>query len=49
MKDNTFSTRGQSNFISERIRKKISDKTHFDKSIKRIDINKIIIAKTRRR
>lgn len=36
------------NRVQEQIRKKISDKVHFRKGISKIDMNKIIIAKTRR-
>lgn len=35
--------------ISEQIRKKISDKVHFLPSIGKINMKKIIIAKTKRR
>lgn len=36
------------NIVQEKIRKRISDKVHFKKSVGKIDMNKIIIAKTRR-
>lgn len=36
------------NRVQEQIRKKISDKVHFNKAVPKIDIQKIIIAKTRR-
>ena len=36
------------NIIQEKIRKKISDKVHPQHSVGKIDMNKIIIAKTRR-
>lgn len=35
--------------ISEQIRKKISDKVHFLPNTGKVDIKKIIIAKTKRR
>ena len=37
------------NMLREKVRKKISDKTHFLPSVGKIDIKKIIIAKTKRR
>lgn len=41
-------TRSQ-NRISEQIRKRISDKTHFRPSTGKIDMKKIIVAKTKKR
>lgn len=38
-----------SNILREKIRKKISDKVHFLPSTGKVDIKKIIIAKTKRR
>lgn len=37
------------NILQEKIRKKISDKTHFAPSAGKVDIKKVIIAKTKRR
>lgn len=37
------------NILREKVRKKISDKTHFAPSTGKIDIKRIIIAKTKRR
>lgn len=37
------------NILREKIRKKISDKTHLAPSTSKVDIKKIVIAKTKRR
>lgn len=37
------------NMLQEKVRKKVSDKTHLLPNVGKIDIKKIIIAKTKRR